>query len=183
MRRFQRYTLTIALASATLAWAPWGAISQTTKPVTSLQKAPVGPDGFGQPLALQAQGSFFSGGTLITGTNGDTAHGDAAYVEFDIPPHPHRYPMVMWHGGGQETKTWESTPDGRDGYEQIFARRGFSTYVLDQPRRGNASTPIIGRTIPDAAPGESSSFNTFRLGTWVPPAAPQWFKNVQFPRS
>jgi hypothetical protein len=26
-----------------------------------------------------------------------------------------KIPMVMWHGIGQVSKTWETTPDGREG--------------------------------------------------------------------
>jgi len=89
---------------------------------------------------------------------------------------------IMWHGAGQFTKTWESTPDGRDGYEQIFARRGFSVYIIDQPRRGNAGRTTVGTTIPNAIPAESLIFSVFRLGSWTPPAAPVFFPNVQFPK-
>jgi hypothetical protein len=91
------------------------------------QQTTVGPDGVGKPVELEKQGSFSAGGVVITGTNGDTFHGDAAYVEFQIPHHARDLPLVMWHGGGQFSKTWESTPDGRDGYQQIFTRRRFSS--------------------------------------------------------
>ena len=94
-----------------------------------------------EPLILERQGSFAFGGTVVTGTNGDTFHGDHGYVQFQIPPNARNLPLVMWHGGGQMGKTWESTPDGRDGYQTIFVRRGFSTYIIDQPRRGRAYWP------------------------------------------
>lgn len=96
------------------------ASADETTPIKSLRNASVGPDGRGQPVSMQMQGSFFAGGNVITGANGDTFHGDAAYVEFQIPHNARDLPMVMWHGGGQFTKTWESTPDGRDGYQQNF---------------------------------------------------------------
>jgi len=84
-------------------------------------------------LVIKAQGSFMVGGTVLTAANGDTFHGDHAYVQYQIPPDARSLPIVMWHGGGQFSKTWESTPDGREGYQNIFLRRGFATYVLDQP--------------------------------------------------
>lgn len=31
----------------------------------------------------------------------------------------------MLHGAGQSSRTWESTPDGREGFQNIFLRRGF----------------------------------------------------------
>ncbi len=135
------------------------------------------------PIALRMQGSFMVGGTVITAPNGDTFHGDHAYVQNQIPPQARELPLVMWHGGGQFSKTWESTPDGRDGYQNIFLRRGFATYILDQPRRGRAGRSTVGTTIPNAAPSESNTFNVFRLGVWLPPAPPEFFPNVQFPRT
>jgi len=158
------------------------ALAQSSAPITSLKEAPVGPDGKGEPLSLEKQGSFFAGGTVVTSATGDTFHGDEAYVEFQIPHEARRLPMLMWHGGGQFSKTWESTPDGRDGYEQIFTRRGFSVYIIDQPRRGNAGRSTVGTTIPNAVPSESFIWSVFRLGSWAPPAAPVFFANVQFPK-
>lgn len=80
----------------------------------------------GLPIVLQDQGSFAVGGTVVTnpGTfdpiallpDGQTIHGDHAYVQYQIPLRPRKLPLVMWHGGGQFSKTWESTPDGRDGF-------------------------------------------------------------------
>jgi hypothetical protein len=31
-----------------------------------------------------------------------------------------KYPIVMWHAGGQFSKTWETTPDGRSGYRTSY---------------------------------------------------------------
>jgi hypothetical protein len=142
----------------------------------------VGHDARGS-ITLKTQGSFAFGGTVVRGANGDTFHGDHGYVQYQIPRGARKYPLVMWHGGGQFSRTWETTPDGRDGYQNIFLRRRFSTYILDQPRRGRAGRTTKGTTIPDAAPSESSSWNTFRLGIWVPPEQPTFFPNVQFPKS
>jgi hypothetical protein len=44
----------------------------------------------------------------------------------------------MWHSGGQFSKTWESTPDNRDGFQNLFLHPGFSTYITDQPHHGGA---------------------------------------------
>ena len=133
------------------------------------------------PIEIQKQGSFMIGGSVLTAANGDTFHGDHAYVQYQIPKKPRKLPLVMWHGGGQFSKTWESTPDGREGYQSIFLRRDFSTYIFDQPRRGRAGRSTVGTTI-NVTPNESGSWNLFRLGTWVPPGAPTFFPNVQFPR-
>jgi hypothetical protein len=139
------------------------------------------------PIILRDQGSFMVGGTVITapGTHdpfnptvpdGQTFHGDHAYVQYQIPLNPRELPLVMWHGGGQFSKTWESTPDGRDGFQNIFIRRGFSTYIIDQPHRGRAGRSTVPFTI-TPVPGEQALFTVFRLGVW-----PNYFPGVQFPQ-
>ena len=74
-------------------------------------------------------------------------------------------------------KTWETTPDGREGFQNIFLRRDFSVYNLDQPRRGRAGRSTVSGTI-NATPGEQAIFTVFRLGVW-----PNYFPGVQFSRS
>jgi len=136
------------------------------------------------PLIIQAQGSFAVGGTVLTnpGTfdpakmspEGQTFHGDHAYVFYQIPANARKLPLVLWHGYGQFSKTWGTTPDGREGYQNIFLRRGFGVYVIDQPRRGNAgrsTQPITLTPVPD----EQEWFNFFRIGIW-----PNFFPGVQF---
>lgn len=135
-----------------------------------------------QPIVLERQGSFSFGGTVITGPDGNTFHGDHGYAFFQVPPNAKRLALVMWHGAGEFSKTWESTPDGREGYQQIFTRRGWPTYVIDQPRRGNAGRTTVGTTIRDAVPNEAGLFNVLRLGSWLPPAPPHFFPNTQFPQ-
>ena len=107
---------------------------------------------------------------------GQTLHGDHAYVFYQVPERARRLPMVMWHGIGQFSKTWETTPDGREGYQTIFLRRGFGVYLVDQPRRGRAGRSTVDGTI-RATPDEQNWFGTFRLGVW-----PDFFPGVQFSR-
>ena len=144
--------------------------------------APAAGEGGPAPIVLETQGSFAFGGTVITGADGDTFHGDHGYAQYQIPPDARTYPLVMWHGGGQFSKTWETTPDGRDGFQNIFLRRGFATYIIDQPRRGRAGRTTVGGTIPGGAPREASLFTIFRLGVWTPPDPPRFFPGVQFPQ-
>src|SRR5690606_18768280 len=107
-------------------------------------------------ITVQEQGSFAVGGTVVTtsGTfdpiahgafrpgnqnpDGQTLHGDHAFVVYQKPIDANRLPLVFWHGYGQSMKTWQTTPDGREGFQTLFLRRGFSVYNLDQPRRGKA---------------------------------------------
>src|SRR4030095_16098373 len=98
------------------------------------------------PLQIKEQVSFAVGGTIISNPgkfdhlrptpDGQTLRGDHAYVFYQVPVKAHRLPLVMWHGIGQFSKTWETTPDGREGYQNIFLRRGFGVYLIDL-RRGN----------------------------------------------
>lgn len=140
---------------------------------------------YAEPLVISAQGSFAAGGSITTAAGtfnakkplepaGQTYHGDHAAVFYQIPENPHKYPLIMLHGAGQSSRTWESTPDGREGFQNIFLRRGFSTYLVDQPRRGNAGRSSIEGTV-TPQPDEQLWFNQFRVGIW-----PEYFKDVQF---
>ncbi|OQP60056.1 alpha/beta hydrolase [Niastella vici] len=146
------------------------------------------------PLIIKEQGSFAVGGTVITApgtfdpikhgafnptnqpSEGQTLHGDHAYVFYQIPENARKLPLVFWHGHGQSAKTWETTPDGREGYQNIFLRRRFPVYLIDQPRRGRAarSTKPLNIT---ASPDEQLWFGIFRLGAY-----PNFYPGVQFSR-
>jgi hypothetical protein len=137
-------------------------------------------------LVIEEQGSFEVGGTVIQAPGtfdpykptpaGQTFHGDHAYVFYQIPEKARKYPLVMWHGIGQFSKTWETTPDGREGYQNIFLRRHFGVYILDQPRRGDAGRSTESATIAPT-PDEQQWFDVFRIGIW-----PNYFDGVQFAR-
>lgn len=127
-----------------------------------------------KPIIIADQGSFAVGGTVITDSLGHQYHGDHAYVFYQKPIKAKAYPIVFAHGVGQFSKTWETTPDGREGFQTIFLREGFSTYLVDQPRRGNASRSTETATISPKF-DEEEWFNRFRLGIY-----PKYFDNVQF---
>jgi hypothetical protein len=139
-----------------------------------------------EALTISEQGSFMIGGRVYThpGTYGDpfspdgqTIHGDHAYVFYQKPVKPRKLPLVFWHGIYQSAKTWESTPDGREGFQNIFLRRGFSTYLLDQPRRGKAG--LTSKAAPSTpVANEQFWFNRFRIGIY-----PNYYKGVQFDTS
>lgn len=140
------------------------------------------------PLMIQEQISFAAGGAMTTapGTfnarkpmapDGQTYRGDHAYAFYQVPVDARRYPIVMWHGAGQFSKTWETTADGREGFQTIFLRRRFGVAVIDQPRRGNAGRSMAEATL-KPTPDEQLWFNQFRVGVW-----PDYFNGVQFDRS
>ncbi|MDU8498998.1 alpha/beta fold hydrolase [Pseudomonas syringae] len=139
------------------------------------------------PLAIQKQGSFTAGGEMITapGTfnprkpmqpDGQTYHGDHAYVFYQVPVNARKLPIVMWHGAGQFSRTWETTADGREGFQNIFLRRRFGVYLIDQPRRGDAGRSMVEATL-KPTPDEQLWFNQFRIGLW-----PEYFNGVQVAR-
>lgn len=138
-------------------------------------------------LIIKEQGSFAVGGSVITnpGTfnpytrtpEGQTYHGDHANIVYQIPDKARRLPLVFWHGIGQFSKTWETTPDGREGFQNIFLRRSYGIYLINQPRRGNAGRSTVAATI-NPVPDEQEWFGTFRLGIW-----PDCFEGVQFDKS
>lgn len=140
-----------------------------------------------EPLVIHDQGSFAVGGSVTTapGTfdplkplqpSGQTFHGDHLYAFYQVPVNARSLPIVMWHGAGQFSKTWETTPDGREGFQTIFLRRRFATYLVDQPRRGNAGRSTVEATL-KPTPDEHFWFGQFRVGVW-----PDYFDGVQFDR-
>lgn len=141
---------------------------------------------FGQksPIIIEDQGSFAVGGSVIKspgtfdpikrGPEGQTYHGDHAYITYQIPVKAKKLPLVFWHGIGQFSKTWGTTPDGREGFNNIFLRKGFSVYLIDQPRRGNAGRSTVPATI-NPTPDEQMWFGTFRVGIGY-----DYFPGVQF---
>lgn len=139
-----------------------------------------------KPLVIEEQGSFAVGGSVIKSPGtfdpynitpaGQTFSGDHAYIFYQVPAKARKYPLVMWHGIGQFSKTWETTPDGREGFQNIFLRRQFPVYLMDQPRRGDAGRSTAEASI-KPVPDEQQWFGVFRVGIW-----PNYFEGVQFAR-
>jgi pimeloyl-ACP methyl ester carboxylesterase len=101
-------------------------------------------------LVLKEQGSFFVGGdsveqtaTEIGFTFGGGAPGhltiNQMYVEYMIPKGGGgKVPVVMLHGATLSGKTYETTPDGRMGWDEYFVRQGHPVYVPDQVSRARS---------------------------------------------
>jgi pimeloyl-ACP methyl ester carboxylesterase len=145
------------------------------------------PPAKSEPLVIQEQGSFAVGGKIISTPGafdpnkpfdpaGQTLHGDHAHVFYQKPVAARKYPITFLHGAGQFAKTWESTPDGREGFQTIFLRRNFSVYLLDQPRRGGAGRSTLAMNVTPTT-DDQMWFQQFRLGVW-----PNFYPGVQFPK-
>lgn len=138
------------------------------------------------PLLIEEQGSFTVGGIVLRcdgtydptkpGEEGQTLHGDHAFVSYQIPVGARRYPIAFLHGNLQFSKTWQTTPDGREGFQNIFLRRGFPCYLIDQPRRGNAGRSTQPASLKPVHE-DQAWFDNFRVGVW-----PEYFPGVQFCR-
>jgi pimeloyl-ACP methyl ester carboxylesterase len=140
-------------------------------------------------LVIKEQGAFSAGGTVITseGTfdplkpwyevqGGQTRHGDHADVFYQIPVKAKHNAMVFLHGYGQSKRSWQTTADGREGFTNIFLRKGYGVYLVDQPGRGDAgqTTKPIQIT---ATPDDQTWFTQFRIGQY-----PDFYDGVQFPK-
>ena len=104
-------------------------------------------------LVIQKQGVFTSGGSVtepVAGNYapekswldqtraGNTAHIDHANTFYQIPAGKTKNPIVYLHGYGQSRTGWQTTPDGREGWSDIFLRKGYPAFLVDQPRRASA---------------------------------------------
>jgi pimeloyl-ACP methyl ester carboxylesterase len=100
------------------------------------------------PLVLKEQGSFFVGGENktvaqpaagpIPAQTGEITV-NQMYVQYQIPMKGSQHvPVVMVHGCCLSSKTWETTPDGRMGWSEYFARRDRSVYLADQVSRARS---------------------------------------------
>ena len=99
------------------------------------------------PLVLKAQGSFFVGGEkagqteVELGSLGPGGHitVNQMYVRYMVPQDgAGNVPVIMVHGATLTGKSWETTPDGRMGWDEYFVRKRHPVYVPDQVGRGRS---------------------------------------------
>jgi pimeloyl-ACP methyl ester carboxylesterase len=91
-------------------------------------------------------------------------------------------PLLLWHGGGLTGACWETTPDGREGWQHFFLRRGWAVVVSDAVERGRAGW----MRIPEETGGEpvtltlENPWARFRIGPGTPQQG-RVFEGQQFP--
>ena len=157
------------------------------------------------PIVLRDMGSFYVGGRTVTLSgvsarevqlpggqvqrvdhNGTYAV-EQMYVQYALPQDRRgKFPLLMWHGGGLTGVSYETTPDGREGWFNMFVRKGWDVYVSDAVERGRA-----GWAMPEVFAGEpvftdeQTPWVNFRFGeasAWSPdPHARRPFAGSQFP--
>ena len=128
------------------------------------------------PLVIAQEGSFTVGGKVLGAPGKDTLHCDHGFVDYQIPVHPRKTALFLWHSSS--AAVWQQNWSGGEGFQQIFLRRGFPVYIWDGPRvgRGNMSCetytykPVVGQ--------DQRNVIAWRFG----PEVGQWFPNVQFPK-
>jgi pimeloyl-ACP methyl ester carboxylesterase len=138
------------------------------------------------PIALRGMGSFHIGGREVTisgrpvkevlftpggvpakvDPNG-VYQAEQMYVQYFLPAERRgSVPLLLWHGGGLTGVTYETTPDGREGWLTYFLRRGWDVYNSDAVERGRASWAMY----PDILQGEpvfltkENPWERFRIG-------------------
>lgn len=178
--------ISLVLAGVTLVSLLAGCSSSTpSEPNTpdntsSASSSTTGPDTSVDPnaLVIAEQGMFSAGGTVTTseGTfdvenyytsrEGSTSHVDHANVLYQIPENDTGLPMVFLHGYGQSRMGWMTTPDGREGWSNLFLRKGHSVWLIDQPRRGEAGQTSVAGTI-STEPSDQTWYTQFRIGTYL----------------
>ena len=144
------------------------------------QAAKSKPPRTGGALVIAEQGYFFVGGQYITAKDGRKIMAGQMYVQYQIPqPRKHRYPIIMWHGGGQTGTNFLGTPDGRMGWSDYFVRQGYAVYVVDQPARARSGffTEAYG---PTRRPNASAMSERFTAPE-IPNSYPQAKMHTQWP--
>ena len=137
-------------------------------------------------IAIRDMGSFAAGAQIVTvkdrpvrmvrvarngperalDLNGDYVTGQC-YVHYTRLEAPSAdTPVMFWHGGAMTGVTWETTPDGRPGWQMFFLRSGYDVYVCDAMERGRAGWSPYPEIYSDAPifRTQDEAWTLFRMG-------------------
>jgi pimeloyl-ACP methyl ester carboxylesterase len=153
-------------------------------------------------LRIARQGSLEAGGRVVYAATNDGddptnwrwpaghVHVDHVYASFQFPvDQRYPYPVVLNPGGGHSARVYDTTPDGREGWQTLLLRAGFGVYSVDRVNSGRAGTDTthinavrLGQAPASTLPhlnrySFESCWTTFRWG----PRYGEAFPDTQFP--
>ncbi len=160
----------------------------------------------GEPISLRDMGSFHIGGRIVEVSGKPTKEVvfspggipakidpnglyqvEQMYVQYFLPQNRRGgVPLLMWHGGGLTGVTYETTPDGREGWMNMFIRKGWDVYNSDAVERGRSgfASPDIWKSEPQFLT-TANPFERFRIGagpgSWNADPAKRKVLSTQFP--
>ena len=107
------------------------------------------------------------------------------YVQYFLPQNRRgKLPLLLWHGGGLTGATYETKPDGGEGWLTYFIRKGWDTYISDAVERGRAGWTNTFKGEPLFLP-VGDPWERFRIGppgSWNDDKAKRAsYPGVQFP--
>ena len=128
---------------------------------------------------------FTPGGVPTTVDLNGTYLVESMYVQYFLPATRRgTVPLLMWHGGGLTGVTYETKPDGGEGWLTWFLKRGWDVYNSDAVERGRsgwAMYPDIFTTDPVFMP-MAGPWDRFRFGPGAESyAAHATYPGMQFP--
>jgi hypothetical protein len=155
-------------------------------------------------LLIKEQGSFFVGGRAIftdaltgsatgflgSGINSGNITVDQMYVQYQIPEGADSHvPVIMVHGCCLSSKSYETTPDGRMGWNEYFLRKHRAVYLPDQVSRARSGFDAtifneikLGKRPPSDMPEiRTATSDIAWLGFRFGPAVGKAFPDEQFP--
>ena len=153
-------------------------------------------------ISLASMGSYTLGGRSMTVENEPMRHAtysgglsiahdpnghfwiEQAYVQH-FTPTVKRFetPALFVHGGGLTGSSWETTPDGRLGFVQMFLEAGIAVHVLDNVERGRSGFCAVGNEWPDPPimRSEEEAWSLYRFGSVDGAGVRTPFPGLQFP--
>jgi pimeloyl-ACP methyl ester carboxylesterase len=174
----------IVLATALAAGAAW---AQTKEPVAlrDIGSFHIGGriiDISGQPIKEVV---FTPGGVPAKMDPNGKYQVEQMYVQYFLPQNRKgKLPLLLWHGGGLTGVTYETKPDGDEGWLTYFIRKGWDTYISDAVERGRAGWTNTFKGDPVFLP-LGDPWERFRIGppgSWNDDRAKRTtYPGVQFP--
>ena len=135
-------------------------------------------------LEIESMGARAFGGTAVPMPDDPTNFQacDHGFAEWFIPPRAREHPMVLVHGSS--SRTYQTTFDGKPGFQNLLLGERYPVYLVDLPWTGRAGKACSEYTWNPFNNTFSARFVfTNRVGLWAPnspESAKQFFPGVAF---